>query len=278
MAPRKVPATPIQTEIATVPTPSRRKKAKAAEEQEEDENLDDLVKQARESMIAAANHDVAEKKRQRVINSDLQLSTSLRTDLDQVPLLIDGVVLEDDDNVPAEPVTINASIQLKINTSVSDTTEKLDTVPPRHVGAKAKATAAKKHKLENDTAGPGWFDLPATKPTDDILQHLKVLKMREVLDTKHFFKGKDSKSLPKYFQVGKFIDDPTEYYAEKRGRVGRKAVSWRSIQCASITNIALHADACRSADCRRRVPQEGQDEDARDPGRESNQRLFRDFF
>ena len=228
MAPRKVAATPSKTEIATVPTPSRRKKAKAVEEEEAEENLDDLVKLAREAMIAAANHDAAEKKRQRVISSDLQLSTSLRTDLDRVPLLIDGVVLNDDDNVPAEPVTISDSVQLTINTAVSDATEKLDTVPPRHIGAKAKATAAKKHKLENDTAGPGWFDLPATKPTDDILQHLKVLKMREVLDTKHFFKGKDSKALPKYFQVGKFIDDPTEYYAEKRGRVGRKAVSQQS--------------------------------------------------
>ena len=52
-----------------------------------------------------------------------------------------------------------------------------------------------------ESAGPKWFNLPATKITPEIERDMKLLKMRNVLDSKRHYKKNDSSSLPKYFQV-----------------------------------------------------------------------------
>ena len=43
--------------------------------------------------------------------------------------------------------------------------------------------------------------MPATEVTDEIKRDLEVLKMRDALDPKRFYKKNSSKELPKYFQV-----------------------------------------------------------------------------
>lgn len=43
--------------------------------------------------------------------------------------------------------------------------------------------------------------MPATEMTDEIKNDLEVLRMRSVLDPKHFYKKNDMNALPKYFQV-----------------------------------------------------------------------------
>jgi len=43
--------------------------------------------------------------------------------------------------------------------------------------------------------------MPATEMTDELKNDLEVLRMRSVLDPKHFYKKNDLKVLPKYFQV-----------------------------------------------------------------------------
>lgn len=53
--------------------------------------------------------------------------------------------------------------------------------------------------------GPKWFNLPATSLTPDVENDLKVIQMRSVLDTKHFYKKNDLKVLPKYFEVSSCI-------------------------------------------------------------------------
>ena len=133
---------------------------------------------------------------------------------------------------------------------LNDNFEKLDRVPAMVMTRNYINTIKKQHKQvrmmislspqalflckAHDTAGPGWFDLPATRATPEIVQHMKVLKvcmdfldhfvailtsnvelhfkqhrsdlmltsqMRGVLDPKHHFKSNDSDALPKYFQV-----------------------------------------------------------------------------
>jgi hypothetical protein len=56
-------------------------------------------------------------------------------------------------------------------------------------------------KERERTKGSKWFNMPATELTDELKNDLEVLRMRSVLDPKHFYKKNDLKVLPKYFQV-----------------------------------------------------------------------------
>ncbi|XP_055595614.1 deoxynucleotidyltransferase terminal-interacting protein 2-like [Uranotaenia lowii] len=63
--------------------------------------------------------------------------------------------------------------------------------------------------------GKNWFDLPAPEMTDEVKNELELLRMRSVLDPKHFYKRSEMKTLPKYFQIGKVMDSPLDYYNER---------------------------------------------------------------
>lgn len=52
-----------------------------------------------------------------------------------------------------------------------------------------------------ETAGAGWFGMPATEMTKELRQDLLVLKNRAALDPKRFYKRQDTLALPKFFQV-----------------------------------------------------------------------------
>lgn len=56
-------------------------------------------------------------------------------------------------------------------------------------------------KTKEESAGPMWFNLPATQLTPEIEQDMKLIKMRNILDRKRHYKKNDSSALPKYFQV-----------------------------------------------------------------------------
>merc|ERR1712088_839398 len=44
---------------------------------------------------------------------------------------------------------------------------------------------------------------------------LEVLQMRGALDPKRFYKKNASKELPKYFQVGRYVNNPVEFYSDR---------------------------------------------------------------
>ena len=52
-----------------------------------------------------------------------------------------------------------------------------------------------------DTAGAKWFNMPAPDITPEIKRDLQLLKLRNVLDPKRFYKKDTDRKLPKYFQV-----------------------------------------------------------------------------
>ena len=54
--------------------------------------------------------------------------------------------------------------------------------------------------------GDQWFNLPATEVTEEIKNDLEVLQMRGALDPKRFYKKNSNKELPKYFQVGRYVN------------------------------------------------------------------------
>eukprot|EP00042_Codosiga_hollandica_P033775 m.230065 g.230065 ORF g.230065 m.230065 type:complete len:89 (+) comp54264_c0_seq9:592-858(+) len=46
--------------------------------------------------------------------------------------------------------------------------------------------------------------------------------MRDVLDPKHHFKANDNKGIPKYFQMGSFVDSAADFYSERAIKATRK--------------------------------------------------------
>ncbi|KAF9327468.1 hypothetical protein BG006_009232 [Podila minutissima] len=67
------------------------------------------------------------------------------------------------------------------------------------------------------TTGKGWFDLPQQVMTPELKRDLQILKLRNVLDPKRFYKReeKGKPKFPKYFQVGTIIEGNTEFYSSR---------------------------------------------------------------
>lgn len=70
-------------------------------------------------------------------------------------------------------------------------------------------------KERSKTKGKNWFNLPAQEMTEDVKNELELIRMRSVLDPKHFYKRSEMKTLPKYFQIGKVVESPLDYYNER---------------------------------------------------------------
>ncbi|KAF9558864.1 hypothetical protein EC968_006859 [Mortierella alpina] len=82
-----------------------------------------------------------------------------------------------------------------------------------------KVHISKKQKKEEreKTTGKGWFDLPQQVMTPELKRDLQILKLRNVLDPKRFYKReeKGKPKFPKYFQVGTIIEGNTEFYSSR---------------------------------------------------------------
>lgn len=97
--------------------------------------------------------------------------------------------------------------------------EQLETVPPYELTKKLQDL---KRKERAKTKGKDWFNMRAPELTPEIKRDLQILKMRSVLDPKHFYKKNDLKVLPKYFQMGKIMDSPVDYYSSRLTKKERK--------------------------------------------------------
>ncbi|XP_030752997.1 deoxynucleotidyltransferase terminal-interacting protein 2 [Sitophilus oryzae] len=98
--------------------------------------------------------------------------------------------------------------------------ENLHTVPPYEL-AKKKLQRDRRNEKEK-TKGEKWYGMPKTEMTDEVKRDLEILQMRSVLDPKHFYKKNDLKVLPKYFQVGKVLDSPIDFYNNRLTQKERK--------------------------------------------------------
>ncbi|CAD7696741.1 unnamed protein product [Ostreobium quekettii] len=54
-----------------------------------------------------------------------------------------------------------------------------------------------------------WFSMPPTKPTEQTKQDLTVLSMRSCFGSVGLYKSEGRKGMPKWFQIGSILDDPT---------------------------------------------------------------------
>ncbi|KXZ44277.1 hypothetical protein GPECTOR_70g508 [Gonium pectorale] len=60
-----------------------------------------------------------------------------------------------------------------------------------------------------------WFELPATKITDDVKRELRLLRLRGAYDPKRFYKSFDDTKFPKHFQIGTVMDNPQDFYSSR---------------------------------------------------------------
>ncbi|XP_073242946.1 uncharacterized protein [Porites lutea] len=98
--------------------------------------------------------------------------------------------------------------------------EKRHSVPPMHVSQ--QAIRKQKKKAREETAGPMWYNLPATQMTPEIEQDMKIMKMRNILDRKRHYKKNDSSALPKYFQIGTVVEGSADFYSSRIPKRQRK--------------------------------------------------------
>ncbi|XP_076286187.1 deoxynucleotidyltransferase terminal-interacting protein 2 [Lasioglossum baleicum] len=98
--------------------------------------------------------------------------------------------------------------------------EQLESLPSGRMGKKQLQLL--KRKEREKTKGKDWFNMRAPEMTPEIKHDLEVLQMRSVLDPKHFYKKNDLKVLPKYFQIGKVLDSPVDYYSSRLTKKERK--------------------------------------------------------
>ena len=104
---------------------------------------------------------------------------------------------------------------------LTDDLEKKDSAPKMFESKYSKLF--KRRKIADETAGKGWFNLPKTELTEENKRDLQLIKMRNVLDSKHHYKRNDSNKLPKYFQIGTVVEGSHEYYNSRIPNKKRKA-------------------------------------------------------
>lgn len=73
------------------------------------------------------------------------------------------------------------------------------------------------------TTGKKWFDMPQQVLTPELRRDLQILRLRNVLDPKRFYKRveKGKPRFPKYFQVGTIIEGNTEFYSSRLSKKER---------------------------------------------------------
>ncbi|KAF0992014.1 hypothetical protein HZS_5360 [Henneguya salminicola] len=81
--------------------------------------------------------------------------------------------------------------------------EKLE-FAPKFKESKSKIKKQNK-KISSETAGAGWYHMPAIKETEEIKRDLALLRMRGSADLKTHYKKIDWKNKPKFIQMGTVV-------------------------------------------------------------------------
>lgn len=99
--------------------------------------------------------------------------------------------------------------------------EQLQVVPPYELSKHQLEKHKQREKRRKET-GAGWFNMHAPQITSEIKHDLEILRMRSVLNPKHFYKKNDMKTLPKHFHIGKIINSPMDFYSSRLEKKERK--------------------------------------------------------
>ncbi|CAB4483309.1 uncharacterized protein OCT59_004437 [Rhizophagus irregularis] len=108
------------------------------------------------------------------------------------------------------------------NKTVQSSSKTASTTDDNDQDSYAKLSKKEKQRIRESTAGPGWFDMKKPEITPEIKRDLQIIKLRNVLDPKRFYKKDDSKGLPKYFEIGTIKEGPAEFYSSRIPRKERR--------------------------------------------------------
>ncbi|KRZ51762.1 NADH dehydrogenase [ubiquinone] flavoprotein 1, mitochondrial [Trichinella nativa] len=103
---------------------------------------------------------------------------------------------------------------------IGDNFEQLHAVPTK-MSRRAKKLLKKKE--QQGTKGAGWFHMPATEMTADRKRDLQLIQMRSIIDSKAFYRRNFQKALPKYYEIGRVVDNPIDFYSSRIPKKQRKA-------------------------------------------------------
>ncbi|KAI1082355.1 Fcf2-domain-containing protein [Whalleya microplaca] len=82
---------------------------------------------------------------------------------------------------------------------------------------------SKKEMTTKTDAGPGWYNLPKTDLTPQLKRDLQILKMRDVLDSKRFYRKDNSRAaVPEFSSVGTIVEGPTDFFNARMTKKERK--------------------------------------------------------
>jgi len=127
-------------------------------------------------------------------------------------------------SLPSFPVTLNfpsSSSSVNLESSKLSLLNSSGPIEPSETVGKRKLKKIKKDEREK-TKGPEWFNLPAAEMNQDRKNDLDALQFRAALDTKRFYKRNSLPTRPKYFQVGRIVDNPADFFHSRVPRKQRK--------------------------------------------------------
>ncbi|CAE1311270.1 Deoxynucleotidyltransferase terminal-interacting protein 2 [Acanthosepion pharaonis] len=101
-------------------------------------------------------------------------------------------------------------------------TTKLAADPTSEIISKRQKKKMNKERRDK-VCSDKWFNMKAPELTKDVKNQLSVLQLREILDRKNFYKSNDRKKFPKFFQMGKVVESPADFYHARIPKKQRKA-------------------------------------------------------
>uniref|UniRef100_A0A1I7UKN7 Fcf2 domain-containing protein n=1 Tax=Caenorhabditis tropicalis TaxID=1561998 RepID=A0A1I7UKN7_9PELO len=120
-----------------------------------------------------------------------------------------------------EPYEMDKDLKELLDKAVVGPEKEKDFQPQARLMGRRAAARARKAEREK-TKGSAWFNLPATELTDEHKRDLEFLQMRSTLDPLAHYKRNDRSVLPKYFQVGRVVDAPEDWYSSRMVKKERK--------------------------------------------------------
>ena len=119
------------------------------------------------------------------------------------------------------PSPSSSSNPVNLESSKLSFINSLGPIEPSETLGKRKLKKLRRDERDK-TKGPGWFDLPKAAMTQERKQDIEALQLRSALDTKRFYKRNSLATRPKYFQVGRILDNPIDFYHSRVPRKQRK--------------------------------------------------------
>ncbi|KAF9918879.1 hypothetical protein FBU30_011239 [Linnemannia zychae] len=172
------------------------------DDDEDDEDLDALLVKAQASLKRKA---MFEEKTDEPMFNFPKLNTGLKGEklyIKQVngraKVAVDNVAVVDKGNKPTKASALE-TCEINMNAE------------------KVYVSKRQKQMEREKTTGKKWFDMPQQILTPELKRDLHILKLRNVLDPKRFYKReeKGKPNFPKYFQMGTIIEGNTEFYSSR---------------------------------------------------------------